>query len=285
MIQNSEIEPNISTEYEIFTRGVYNCLLNADGYQNIGVKHNFKLPGKSGCNHQIDVYWEFKIAGDIHRVAIECKNFSKEVSIAKIRDFFGVIYDIGNVKGIFVSKKGFQSGSKLFADYYGINLKEIRKPKLDDWNSRVKTIVVELQVLPKVVTSIFILADSKWLVDKGIIKSEEEVTTLQISLSGLNSEIFVYDDKHNKLHSFLELENTLPHNHKKADNLKHAYDYENGYVECNLGVIKIKAVEFAYRIEVNSSEIIIEAEELTKAIIKDIKTGEIKFINNDGTVK
>jgi hypothetical protein len=33
--------------------------------------------------------------------AIECKNYSKEVSVGRVRDFFGVIHDVGNVKGIF----------------------------------------------------------------------------------------------------------------------------------------------------------------------------------------
>ena len=42
-----------------------------------------KIQGISGCEHQIDVYWEFIIAGIRHRVAVECKNYSDSVSCQK----------------------------------------------------------------------------------------------------------------------------------------------------------------------------------------------------------
>lgn len=42
--------------------------------------------------------------GVTHRVAIECKNYSSEVSVGKVRDFFGVLHDISNVNGIFRPK-------------------------------------------------------------------------------------------------------------------------------------------------------------------------------------
>ena len=91
------------TEYELFTQEV--CRLIA-GYQNLeasSVKQNVKLKGKSGVLHQVDVYWEYEKSGEVHRVAIECKNYSKRVSIARVRDFKGVLLDLDDVIGVMVN--------------------------------------------------------------------------------------------------------------------------------------------------------------------------------------
>lgn len=276
---------NQNTEYEILTQEIYKCLLKADGFENVTVQHNVKLPAKSGCSHQVDVYWEFKLAGDTHRVAIECKNYSKEVSIAKVRDFFGVIYDIGNIKGIFITKKGFQSGAKQFADYYGINLKELREPNTEDWKGRIKTIQVDINVMPTLVTGIYVEPDFAWVISKGYIKSEEERAKIIMETNKLNTEICVYGNEGNVLDNFLDLEQKLPHEFKEGKDFKHSYKYDNGFMESNFGKIKVNFVGFKYDIKNISSQLVIEAEQLTKAIIKDVKTGDIKFITKEGDVK
>ena len=120
---------NANIEYEKFTQEIYQELVNADVVKSTKVKHNIKILGKSGQKHQIDVYWEYEIAGVKHKVAIECKNYNRTVPIGKVRDFFGVIYDLNNVAGIMVTKIGYQEGAKKYASYYGINLMELRTPK------------------------------------------------------------------------------------------------------------------------------------------------------------
>ena len=68
----------------------------------------------------LDVAWrEYEKDGEVHRVAIECKNYNQKIPIGRVRDFFGVLYDIGNIKGIMACKEGYQDGAKKFADFYG----------------------------------------------------------------------------------------------------------------------------------------------------------------------
>ncbi len=285
MIDEEDEKENDNVEYELLAKEIYNSLLKADGIENIDVQHNIKLPGKSGCNHQIDVYWEFKLAGDVHKVAIECKNFSKEVSIAKVRDFFGVIYDIGNIKGIFASKKGFQSGAKKFAEYHGISLKEIRQPNEEDWRGRLKTMHVEINLMPTKITSIHVELDYDWLINNSIITSEEERNKIKITTNKLNAELYVYDENGNVIKNFLELEQELPHDYKEGKDFKFAHRFDNGYLDSNLGRIKVKCIDFVYDIENVSAELTLDAENIVKAIIKDVKSGEIQFVNKDGSVK
>ncbi|MBO4465774.1 MAG: restriction endonuclease [Bacteroidales bacterium] len=120
---------NPNTSYELFTREIYQLLINAQGVKTVQVQHNVKLEGRSCQKHQIDVYWEYMIAGTTHRVAIECKNYDKPVRLSVVRNFKGVLDDLNGVQGIIVSKKGFQSGAKQYAKEWGISLKELRTPE------------------------------------------------------------------------------------------------------------------------------------------------------------
>ena len=120
---------NDNIKYEIFTQEIYNEILKNLYVKNIEVKHNVKLTGKSGQKHQIDVYWEYQYDNTTFKIAIECKNYNHTVSIGKVRDFFGVLYDLEEVKGIMVTKKGYQEGAKKFGEHYGIDLMELREPE------------------------------------------------------------------------------------------------------------------------------------------------------------
>ena len=119
---------NANIEYEKFAQEVYQELVNADVVKSTEVRHDIKILGKSGQKHQIDVYWEYEIAGVLHKVAIECKNYNKPVPVSKVRDFYGVLSDLNNVSGIMVTKIGYQEGAKKIGNHYGISLKELRTP-------------------------------------------------------------------------------------------------------------------------------------------------------------
>ncbi|NLD49970.1 MAG: restriction endonuclease, partial [Clostridiaceae bacterium] len=97
---------NEAIEYEQLTRAIYQAILMNEGSENIIVEHNVPIRGRSGVEHQIDVLWHFKQAGIEHDVLIECKNYSTNLTLEKVRNFFGVIHDIGNVHGVIVTKTG-----------------------------------------------------------------------------------------------------------------------------------------------------------------------------------
>ena len=73
-----------------------------------------KLSGLSEQKHQIDVYWEYELAGVVHRVAIECKNYKNAISLGHVRNFHSVLRDKKNVSGIMVTTIGYQKGAKKY---------------------------------------------------------------------------------------------------------------------------------------------------------------------------
>lgn len=78
------------------------------------------MTGKSGAQHEIDVFYEFDKAGIRHRVAIECKDWATPVSKGQIQEFESKLRDIGNITGVVVSRNGYQSGATGFAKYHDI---------------------------------------------------------------------------------------------------------------------------------------------------------------------
>jgi hypothetical protein len=277
-------EFNEDVAYEKFAQSVYQTLLNNEDIKTTEVQHNLNIEGRSGCKHQIDVYWEYEIADVLHRVAIECKNYNtSNISIGRIRDFFGALNDIGNISGIFVCKSGYQSGAIKFADYYGINLKELRAPTDKDWEGRVETIQINTSILHTDIKKRDFYFDEQWCKEK---YSEQDLRK-KYSIKGFTDEIIIKEKDGNKITSMYELENNLPHNWTEEKNREHTYEYNDAYIEFkNLGSVKILGIKFTYDVLTTSPEsIIISGKETAKAILKDVKTGLIKYFDKKGNVK
>ncbi len=274
---------NQNTEYEKLAQEIYQTLHRAEGIQTIDVQHNVKVKGKSGCEHQIDVYWEFKIADVAHRVAIEAKNYGSEVPIGRVRDFFGALHDIGDIKGIMVTKVGYQRGAKAFADFYKIDLKELRYPEEQDWNGRVKTLVIEMVAFMPSIVKREPLIDLQWLRDNNKIKEGEPV---QITFSGMSNEILITKISGERITDFHEMESNLPNHWKEEKNLEHTYQFADGFILTkNLGMIKINGVKFTYDMVSSTTVTKSDGEKIAHAILKDVRTGQIKFFDKDGNVK
>jgi len=109
-------------ELEEYVRSVYLFLLNMKD-EGVTVERNIYLVGKSGAKHQIDVFYQFKHAEYVHRVAIECKDHSRPIDKGRVQEFVAKINDIGGLSGIMISQSGFQTGAELIARHNDIVLK------------------------------------------------------------------------------------------------------------------------------------------------------------------
>lgn len=277
---------NQNIQYERFTQKIYQELINAEGIHTINVKHNIKLTGKSGQEHQIDVYWEYEIAGVKQKVAIECKNYSRTVSIGKVRDFYGLLSDLTNVTGIMVTKMGYQSGAKNYAEYYGINLMELRTPNQKD--ARIGEIHISTNIT---VRRKHFLLDEDWVnisdIDlqsykrfyNSILPEKEKLIDDFVPLE-LVGDGKILDKNGKNISSLVELEKIF------SQKSKHIYAFDDAYLETrNWGRVKIKAIKFI-NFETKEMKVIsIDASIFIKAILKDAINGEIKFFDKDGYMR
>jgi len=94
---------------------VYQTLLDIKG-ESIVVARDVVIKGRDGLSHQIDVYYEFEMAGLRHRIAIECKNTGRPVEKNDVLAFSAKIRDCPGVRGCIVAVNGYQSGAAKFAE-------------------------------------------------------------------------------------------------------------------------------------------------------------------------
>lgn len=71
------------------------------------VEHDARVVGSiSGTERQIDVLAESTIVGQVHRVVIECKFYTRKLGIGKVDEFVGKLLDIGAESGILYGFSG-----------------------------------------------------------------------------------------------------------------------------------------------------------------------------------
>ena len=72
-------------EYELLAKTIYQSILAKEGLGNNIANHNVSIRGRSGAAHQIDIHWEYCIAGINHSVLVECKNYGTSLTLEKAR--------------------------------------------------------------------------------------------------------------------------------------------------------------------------------------------------------
>lgn len=274
---------NPNTEFERFTQRIYQKLVNNDVLKPTIVQHNVKLKGKSGCKHQIDVYWEYEIAGNMHRVAIECKNYDSLVPVGKVRDFQGVLSDLNNVNGIMVSRKGFQEGAKKFAAEYGISLKELRRPGCDEIIGSITTVVHA-----NTCRALY-LFDNDWVKehDFNLDKIRSFYASFQFNKADYwktaahlpieTKDHFIRNCKGKVISSLEELEEQLPDNPEPGTEI--IFPFEDGWVESRYwGPVRIREVKFEYESKVQETTINLAADDFVEAILEDALGGKTDYV-------
>ena len=274
---------NPNTEFELFTQRVYQKLVNNDVLKPTTVLHNVKLEGKSGCKHQIDVYWEYEIAGNMHRVAIECKNYNSLVPKGKVRDFHGVLIDLNNINGIMVSRKGYQEGAKKYAAEYGISLKELRRP---GWNESIGSITT---VVKADIRHTVFLIDEGWVEEHrfDLDRLRRYYASFQFERADYwrtathfpieSNDHIIRDAKGKKVSSLEELEQQLPDNPEPGTEI--VFPIEDGWVESrHWGPVKIREVKFEYESKVQETTWNFAADDFVEAILEDALGGDTDYI-------
>lgn len=273
---------NPNTEFELLTQKIYQKLVNNDVLKPTKVQHNVKLKGNSGCEHQIDVYWEYEIAGNLHRVAIECKNYNTKVKVGGVRAFYGVLKDLNNVNGIMVSNQGYQKSALEFAAHYGISLKQLRRPRADEVIGEVN-MKSHLCLRHRV-----FLIDEGWIADHNfdIERLRQFYASFQVKkskywLSATHFPIetkdhIIRDSSGNQISSIEELERQLP----EQLAFPITFSFEDGWLESkHWGSVRIKEVKFEEENEIQEIIINLAAEDFVEAILEDAICGKMDYVS------
>ena len=199
--------------YEQFVGLLQQALINAEFItvqKDVKVQLNRKITDSCGVEREFDLYWEYELAGITYKTVIECKDYNSRISIEKIDALIGKIRDIPDLKAVFATKKGYQSGAKSKAKHNRIDLLIVREQNDSDWQDRdgmplLKKININITVqTPPKITDFQCLSDPEW-----VNKNINEDPSVLISISGLNNEIFIENEDNGEKYSLHELESNL----------------------------------------------------------------------------
>lgn len=263
--------------YEDFVETVYKAILEAERRNgNIGhvtLERRKKITSKSGTPAEIDIYWEYTVAGIKNSVAIECRNYNKNVDIPGVRDFARKISDISGLKGLMVTKKGYSQNAIAEASADNIDLLVMREHEAADWDGYIKTIAINIHVLEPCRTMSFeTRVNKEWAADNGYEQGQK-------TSSSQNNLIIIEDKKTGFKHTLLDLEQNDFFENKGVGEHFWEKDFEDGWVQFGSELIKVDKVKIGYLKPPTSTQgFSIDFEDYVLAVMEYINGQTGKFV-------
>ncbi len=271
---------NTGTPYEIFTQHIFQKILNQDSVTTIDVQHNVVIKGKT-AKHQIDVYWKFKLNDVVYETIVQAKDWGQKVDQGKLLQFKSVIEDIpGSPKGIFVTRKGYQSGAKTYAEAHGIVLYELREPQGSDFDGKIKEIHIKLHLLTPMIDDVKPIPDVDWVqYEKKRLGLENQ--EIRISIEDDADKIFFEDSSGNNIVSFFEAQGELiPNAACRLERKEYMFE-DPLYIQSGDPMFpRIKCLGISANVSVSENvvEMLLE-DDPVPFILKNVVTGDIKKID------
>jgi hypothetical protein len=134
-----------SKGYELLVREIYQQMLAQDKAGNVVVEHDVQKQGRA-TSHQLDVYWELRLGGVLHKVAVQAKRWKNPIRKGEVLTFKGVLDDLPGTIGIMVSSSRFQKGAVEVAEAAGImlcSLQEITKQPVSFYAGETAQIIMK----------------------------------------------------------------------------------------------------------------------------------------------
>ncbi|WP_037282844.1 restriction endonuclease [Saccharibacillus sacchari] len=282
---------NTGREYELFVAKLQQALLDSDEFtakKNIKVEVNKLIKDNWGIERQFDIYWEYELAGLVYKTIIECKDYNSDISIDKIDSLVGKARDIPDLKLVFATKKGYQSGAKKKAEQNKISLLIVREQNNSDWLSAngtplIRKIDMRLYIKsPAIIKTFSPVVDKEWLE-----KNTDLDVTKPIEVSGTSTEIIIEDIVNDDRYSINDLMNrlTLSENEQYGEFTK-VEAFEEAFISYNNLRMKLKEYQVEYSIAPPAIETIeIDYTKELIGVIEYIEQGKIKTIFSNGVIK
>lgn len=209
-------------DYESITKYIYEELGRETGVKIIGYGNTFKVKGKSGVSHQIDILTSHSDGIHDYQTAIECKYWEKKINKDVVMKVASIIEDTNIHKGVIVSKRGYTEDGISFAKQKNIGLIELRELKAGEQNEKNKEtcfpigeLIVNFKIKrkrPKIINIKFDFVDTNQKSD--IAESNQMIIRLK-------------DGNEVPLTKFLISFKEKLHNEKPGKRIKKYYEFEN----------------------------------------------------------
>lgn len=267
---------NDGKEYEILTSLVLSHVIkgtNPNKSELPIIKHD-QLINNGKRERQCDLYWDVPLGTGINQtVIVECKDWKNKVPVSTIESFALFINEANNLRGVYVTKTGYQSGALEVCKNYKIQPLIIREANVGEF-FEIKEIHTRLhRIEPKITDA---------LIDIPGIESElhANIGDYYIVINGEKKDILEFVQKL-VVEDFNKQSNTgvMPRIIKKFDN---AY-LDDGVIK---PMPKVNGISISYEITDNIIEFVVPVKVSQKYIYEDLLNGEkYVFTEDHGLVK
>lgn len=278
-------------EYEIFVQRLQQALLDSEvllNQKNIEIERNKKIIDNCDIKREFDLYWEYELAGVTYKTVIECKDYASPVSVEKIDALIGKIRDIPDLKPIFATKTGYQSGAEKKASKNKIDLLIVREQRDDDWedkegNPLIREVNIQLKIHSSpVITSFNPLIDGNWVKENTGLEVNSNITAFE-----LNNEVFIDDIGKGEKYSLYDLAQKLP---MPVDGKYGEHEYSEVFSDAYLLINGMKLKMNSYNLTYNcnkphQSDINIDMSKELVGVIEYLSKGSSTAIFRDKIVK
>lgn len=262
-------------EFEDIVQGIYKMILNTEGYKNLDVQKRVTLIGKSGARAEFDIFWKFEMAGLVHQVAIECKNYNRPVDVGSVREFYGKLSDFNGIRGIMVTRVGYQDSAMDFARNYGISLKRFQFVDEMNWDGYIKDIIIEchIQLAPRVVVKPDLNINDLTLDERKLLKQYFFMS------KGINKDIPIYDSHKKYITSF---RNIIKSQTYYYDNKEYTYTHyfdKDAFICCdNVRPVRINSITFTFIPQEAIETSVIKAEDYILGYLLDEENEDNSYL-------
>ena len=242
----------MGSEYEQFVQKLQQALLDSESFaeqHNITVERNKKIIDNIGIEREFDLYWEYELAGITYKTIIECKDYSSRISIEKIDALIGKLHDLPDIKPVFATKIGYQSGAEIKARQNKIDLLIVREQNNNDWQDEngdplVKQIEINIHALsPARITKFQPFIDRDW-----VIQNTNIDVSKPLNFGANNNEIFIDNRISGERYSLYDLASRLDFINNQYGNFTDKEEFEDAYIQYDTICFKLRAYQVDYEL-------------------------------------
>ena len=259
-------------EYEAATAALYQAMGESSGITVECFGSSCRVQGKSGSWYQIDVLTSQSNGLQTVRTAIECKYWQKRVTRNVVSNLITTVEDTNIEKGVIVSKEGFTSGAIALAKQKNISLVEMREPNDADWEGKIKTIHIMMHIT------------SLEFYDVECVKPPQQAgTSIQFTASGQDITIKEPGKETKTLDQIVNAALSSEHSADQSLEVRFLAGTTMRIVGFDKSAM-IEAVRFKVRHHVHEREIVIDAAEVIRLIVKEVFEERQFHIRHDGQI-
>ena len=260
---------------------------NIAAQENIVVETDKKLIDNCGVERQFDIFWEYQLGGFTYKTVIECKDYNSKVSVDKIDALIGKVKDLPDLRAVFSTKKGYQSGARAKAEHNKIDLLIVREQNDSDWtapegSARVRKLCIEV-----IMSSPARILKSDPVVDGEWVRSNTNIDICEpMSISGQSDQIVIDDVDGAERYSLYDLANKLSLScGKDYEAFEKVEKFENAFICFQDVRLKVVSYKLRYTIPEPLKETIeIDVAKEIIGVIEYLQKGTKKSLLRNGMI-